>query len=61
MGVAKVSKVSVVLPRSHLPSAMEQLSKFDYFHADQPDSSNYDELLSDYSRRTFKPISKIAE
>lgn len=61
MGVAKVSKVFVVLPRSHLPSAMEQLSKFDYFHADQPDSSNYDELLSDYSRRTFKIYIQISD
>ena len=40
---------------------MEELSKFDYFHAEQPDSSNYDQLLDDYSRRSFKIYIQISE
>ena len=61
MGVSKITKVSVILPRSHMPNAMEQLSKFDYFHAAQPDSSNYDELLTDYSKRSFKISVQMSE
>ncbi len=44
-----------------MPNAMEQLSKFDYFHAAQPDSSNYDELLTDYSKRSFKISVQMSE
>ena len=61
MGVSKITKVSVILPRSHVPNAMEQLSKFDYFHAAQPDSSTYDELLTDYSKRSFKIYVQISD
>tara|TARA_B100000029_G_scaffold513861_1_gene614700 strand:- start:13024 stop:15174 length:2151 start_codon:yes stop_codon:yes gene_type:complete len=61
MGVSKITKVSVILPRSHVPNAMEQLSKFDYFHAAQPDSSTYDELLADYSKRSFKFYVRISD
>ena len=61
MGVSKITKVSVILPRSHVSNAMEQLSKFDYFHADQPDSSTYDELLTDYSKRSFKISVQMSE
>ena len=61
MGVSKVTKISLVLPRINLSHAMEELSKFDYFHAEQPDSSNYDQLLDDYSRRSFKIYIQISE
>ena len=61
MGVSKVTKVSLVLPRINLSHAMEELSKFDYFHAEQPDSSNYDPLLDDYSRRSFKIYIQLSE
>ena len=61
MGVSKITKVSIVLPRSHLPNAMEQLSKFDYFHAAQPNSSTYDETLTDYSKRSFKIYIQISD
>ena len=61
MGVSKITKVSIVLPRSHMPNAMEQLSKFDYFHAAQPNSSTYDETLTDYSKRSFKIYIQISD
>ena len=61
MGVSKITKVSIVLPRLHMPNAMEQLSKFDYFHAAQPNSSTYDETLTDYSKRSFKIYIQISD
>mgnify|MGYP000238747839 CR=1 FL=1 len=61
MGVLKISKISVILPRSQLSLAMEKLFRFETFHAQQSDSSHYDELLDDYSKRSLRIYVKLSE
>ena len=61
LGVSKISKVSVILPRSQLTLAMEKLFQFETFHAQQSDSSQYDELLDDYSKRSLRIYVKLSE
>ena len=61
LGVSKISKVSVIPPRSQLTLAMEKLFQFETFHAQQPDSSQYDELLDDYSKRSLRIYVKLSE
>ena len=61
MGILKISKVSVILPRSQLSLAMKKLFRFETFHAQQSDSSEYDELLDDYSKRSLRVYVELSD
>ncbi len=54
MGVAKLSKVSLILPRSDVPVALRELSEFGMFHPTQPHSESYDLNLDKLASKAFK-------
>lgn len=61
MGVTKLSKVSVIVPRSEVPFVLRELSEFGMFHPSQPHSEKYDPKLDDLSSRAFRTYIALGE
>jgi V/A-type H+-transporting ATPase subunit I len=51
LGVEKLAKVTLVLPRSELSTVIKELVEFEWFHPIQPDSSSYDSTVNDLALR----------
>jgi len=61
VGVTRLSKVSLIVPRSEVPAALRQLSEFGLFHPAQPHSESYDLRLDDLSSKAFRVYIALGE
>lgn len=61
MGVTKLSKVSLIVPRSEVPAALRELSEFGMFHPSQPHSESYDPKLDELSSKAFRTYIALGE
>ena len=61
MGVTKLSKVSLILPRSDVPVVLRELSEFGMFHPAQPHSESYDLELDEFASKAFKTYIALGE
>ncbi|MCP8313276.1 MAG: hypothetical protein H3Z53_02730 [archaeon] len=52
--VEQMAKVTLLVPRSELPVAIEELTKFEWFHTAQPKSVTYDVNIDALSMRAYK-------
>ena len=61
VGVTKLSKVSLIVPRSDIPAALRRLSEFGMFHPVQPQSESYDPKLDELASKAFKVYIALGE
>ena len=61
MGVAPLTKVTLLLPRSELNDCLRSLFEFEWFHPEQPESSIADPVLSELNGRAFKLFANLDE
>ena len=61
MGVAPLTKVTLLLPRSELNDCLRSLFEFEWFHPEQPESSTADPFLSELNGRAFKLFANLDE
>lgn len=59
MGVASLTKVTLLLPRSELNDCLRSLFEFEWFHPEQPESSSSDPYLSDLNGRAFRLFASL--
>ena len=59
MGVAPLTKVTLLLPRSELNDCLRSLYEFEWFHPEQPESSAADPFLSVLNGRAFKLFANL--
>jgi len=61
VGVAPLTKVTLLLPRSELNDCLRSLFEFKWFHPEQPESSIADPFLSELNGRAFKLFANLDE
>jgi V/A-type H+-transporting ATPase subunit I len=61
VGVAPLTKVTLLLPRSELNDCLRSLFEFGWFHPEQPESSIADPFLSELNGRAFKLFANLDE
>lgn len=59
MGVAPLTKVTLLLPRSELNDCLSSLFEFEWFHPEPPESSLSDPYLSDLNGRALKLFANL--
>jgi V/A-type H+-transporting ATPase subunit I len=61
MGVARLAKVTMVVPRSELNLTLKELAEFEWFHPSQPETLTPDPMIDTLNSKAYKRFLELDE